>query len=221
MFLLVDLQMFDISMISRYSSGISTSDSGLGSHSDHSLSLFDYLTLEQPPSEKPMDDLHLEYLFDRLSSYSVDMMLRKMDRVIKLGDDVHSIESELLEVGVHPLRLNICRNTRFAFFEISFSISDSVLSEFQHDLNCITFDNFTSYWSLPGRENRGRVSSPKAGQRRSSKVRTHDHLIYFLQATKRFEQKKVLKKKSEEIARAASSGSVFDAAQGLYGQAFV
>ena len=78
--------------------GISASDSGLGSPSDHSISLFDYLTLEHPPFDKPMDDLHLDYLYDRLSTYSVDMMLHKVDRVNKLGDDVLSIESKLLEV---------------------------------------------------------------------------------------------------------------------------
>lgn len=88
-----------ISFYCKYS-GISTSDSGLGTPSDHSISLFDYLTLEHPPFEKPMDDLHLDYLYDRLSTYSVDMMLHKVDRVNKLGDDVLSITSKLIEVGV-------------------------------------------------------------------------------------------------------------------------
>ena len=78
--------------------GISSTDSGMDSPSDHSISLFDYLTLEHPPFGKPMDDLHLDYLYDRLSTYSVDMMIHKLDRVNKLGDDVLSIESKLLEV---------------------------------------------------------------------------------------------------------------------------
>ena len=99
------------SSMSMFLPGVSTSDSGLGTPSDHSISLFDYLTLEQPPFERPMDDLHLEYLYDRLSSYSVDMMLRKMDRVHKLGDDVLSIESKLLEVSsnwLSPNQKNTC-----------------------------------------------------------------------------------------------------------------
>ena len=99
--------------------GISSTDSGMDSPSDHSISLFDYLTLEHPPFGKPMDDLHLDYLYDRLSTYSVDMMIHKLDRVNKLGDDVLSIESKLLEVGLRLLSFYCLLSVRGFFAQES------------------------------------------------------------------------------------------------------
>ncbi len=71
--------------------------------SEHSISVFDYLTLGAPydESDMPMDSNHLEHLYDRLESYSVDMMLRKVDRVEKLSNQLLGVESEMLEVRTH------------------------------------------------------------------------------------------------------------------------
>lgn len=77
---------------------MSSSDSGLGTPSDHSLSLFDYLTIENPPSEKPMDSMHLDFIYDRVSTYSVDMLLHRFERVNRLGEDILAMENKLLEV---------------------------------------------------------------------------------------------------------------------------
>ena len=77
----------------------SSSDSGLGTPSDHSISLFDYLTLDRPQDDRPLDEDHLEHLYGRLESYSVDMMLHKLDRVNKLGAEILSMEETLLDVS--------------------------------------------------------------------------------------------------------------------------
>jgi len=78
---------------------VSSSDSGIGTPSDHSISVYDYLTLgETNDNRKPMDRNHLEHLYARLESYSVDMMLRKVERVNKLSDEVLAVERDLLEV---------------------------------------------------------------------------------------------------------------------------
>ena len=68
---------------------------------DHSISVFDYLTLGQQPYEdrEPMDSVHMQHLYDRLESYSVELMLKKIDRVQKLSDEVLSVETDLLEVS--------------------------------------------------------------------------------------------------------------------------
>jgi len=57
------------------------------------------LTIENPPSEKPLDSVHLDYLYERISLYSVDMLLHRFERVNKLSDDVYNIETQLLEVS--------------------------------------------------------------------------------------------------------------------------
>jgi len=57
------------------------------------------LTIENPPSEKPLDSVHLDYLYERISLYSVDMLLHRFERVNKLSDDVYNIETKLLEVS--------------------------------------------------------------------------------------------------------------------------
>ena len=78
---------------------MSSSDSGLGTTSDHSVSVFDYLTLERPQAlDRPMDEEHLEHLYGRLESYSVDMMLHKLDRVNKLSEEILSMEEALVDV---------------------------------------------------------------------------------------------------------------------------
>lgn len=68
---------------------------------DHSISVFDYLTLGQQPYEdrEPMDSVHMQHLYDRLESYSVELMLKKIERVQKLSDEVLSVETDLLEVS--------------------------------------------------------------------------------------------------------------------------
>nr|XP_039248314.1 polycystin-1-like [Styela clava] len=82
-----------------YATGISSSssDSGFGTPSDHSISVYDYLTLDQP-SDTPMDNQHLDYLYNRLSNYSVDMMLHRFERVNVLTNEVTDMESEALEI---------------------------------------------------------------------------------------------------------------------------
>ena len=78
---------------------VASSDSGIGTPSDHTISVYDYLTLDDPNDDRrPMDSIHLEHLYGRLESYAVDMMLRKIERVSKLSDEVLAVESNLLEV---------------------------------------------------------------------------------------------------------------------------
>lgn len=78
---------------------VASSDSGIGTPSDHTISVYDYLTLDDPNDDRrPMDSIHLEHLYGRLESYAVDMMLRKIERVSKLSDEVLAVESNLLEI---------------------------------------------------------------------------------------------------------------------------
>ncbi|CAK8694950.1 polycystin-1-like [Clavelina lepadiformis] len=107
-------------------SGVSSSDSGLGTPSNHSISLFDYLTLEHPPFEKPMDDLHLDYLYERLSSYSVDMMLKRFERVNKVSDDVLIIESKLLAITQQLEQRKLLKSQSS---EIAMAVSKTTLPE--------------------------------------------------------------------------------------------
>jgi len=54
----------------------------------------------------PLDEDHLEHLYGRLESYSVDMMLHKLDRVNKLGAEILSMEETLLDIRKSEMRSN-------------------------------------------------------------------------------------------------------------------
>ncbi|XP_078490549.1 LOW QUALITY PROTEIN: polycystin-1 [Ciona intestinalis] len=133
-------------------SGISlaSSDSGLGTPSGHSLSLFDYLTLEHPPYEKPMDSIHLDYLYNRLSSYSVDMMLVRFQRLNKISDDVWNIEKTLLEITQKDAHRNLLRQ-KSSEIAAAASTPGSVLSQ-----------TTTAGSSRSSTSNRGRESNSRS-----------------------------------------------------------
>jgi len=93
---------FNPGRISQCSDVSGFSEFTSATHSDdHSISVFDYLTLGQQPYEdrEPMDSVHMQHLYDRLESYSVELMLKKIDRVQKLSDEVLSVETDLLEMS--------------------------------------------------------------------------------------------------------------------------
>ena len=94
--------------------------------------MFDYLTLGQQPYEdrEPMDSVHMQHLYDRLESYSVELMLKKIERVQKLSDEVLSVETDLLEVSFFSVQ-NISKLLKI------FLIISTLDNTLHFHLNCI------------------------------------------------------------------------------------
>nr|CAB3264907.1 polycystin-1 [Phallusia mammillata] len=129
---------------------LSSSDSGLGTPSDHSLSLFDYLTIENPPSEKPMDSMHLNFIYDRVSNYSVDMLLHRLDRVNKLGNDILVMENKLLEVAQKNVQLKVLQKQSKNIAKAATTVTTQGLLDQQNN----THEQTTYRASFPGEQSR-------------------------------------------------------------------